>query len=51
MSYAAISPDYPFEPHFVLVHSSRIHHIDKASGEPILCLHNNPGWSIVRRLY
>lgn len=49
MTHSTISPDYPFEPHFVQVHGSRIHYIDEGSGDPILFLHGNPTWSYVWR--
>jgi haloalkane dehalogenase len=37
-----ISPDFPFESHYVEVHGSRIHYIDEGAGDPILFLHGNP---------
>lgn len=49
MTFSTISPDYPFESHFVQVHGSRIHYIEEGSGEPILFLHGNPTWSYVWR--
>jgi haloalkane dehalogenase len=46
---STISPDYPFAPHDVEVHGSRLHYIDEGSGDPILYLHGNPTWSYVWR--
>ena len=51
MTFSYISPDCPFEPHFVQVHGSQIHYIDEGLGEPILLLLGNPTWSISRFFY
>jgi haloalkane dehalogenase len=40
-----ISPNYPFEPHYIEVLGSRMHYVDVGSGDPILFLHGNPEWS------
>src|SRR5512139_4115880 len=45
----ALSPDYPFAPHYLEVHGARLHYIDEGSGDPILFLHGNPTWSYVWR--
>lgn len=45
----AISAEYPFEPHYVDVHGSRMHYIEAGIGDPILLLHGNPTWSYVWR--
>ena len=44
-----ISPDFPFEPHFVEVQGSRLHYVDEGSGDPILFLHGNPTSSYLWR--
>lgn len=44
-----ISPDYPYEPHYVEVFGSRMHYITAGSGDPILLLHGNPTWSYLWR--
>lgn len=44
-----ISPDYPFEPHYVDVLGSKMHYITAGSGDPILLLHGNPTWSYIWR--
>ena len=46
---AAPSPDYPFEPHYVEVHGSRMHYVDEGAGDPVLFLHGNPAWSYLWR--
>lgn len=45
----AISPDYPFAPHYVDVLGSRMHYIEQGTGDPILLLHGNPTWSYTWR--
>ena len=44
-----ISPDYPFEPHYVEVFGSRMHYVEQGTGEPIVFLHGNPTWSYLWR--
>ena len=44
-----ISPDFPYEPHYVEVYGSKMHYIEEGSGDPILLLHGNPEWSYVWR--
>jgi haloalkane dehalogenase len=44
-----ISPDYPFESHYVRVRGSRMHYVDVGTGDPILLLHGNPTWSYLWR--
>ncbi|HUG70822.1 MAG TPA: haloalkane dehalogenase [Pirellulaceae bacterium] len=44
-----ISPNYPFEPHYLDVLGSRMHYVDIGSGDPILLLHGNPTWSYLWR--
>jgi haloalkane dehalogenase len=45
----AISPDYPYESHYVEVFGSRMHYIEQGTGDPILLLHGNPTWSYIWR--
>lgn len=45
----AISPDFPFESHFVEVEGSKIHYVDEGEGDPILFLHGNPTSSYLWR--
>ena len=44
-----ISPDFPFESHYVEVHGSNMHYIDEGAGNPILFLHGNPTSSYLWR--
>lgn len=44
-----ISPEFPYQPHFVDVLGSRMHYIEQGAGEPILLLHGNPSWSYIWR--
>ena len=44
-----ISPDFPYDPHYVSVLGSRMHYIEQGSGETILLLHGNPSWSYIWR--
>ncbi len=44
-----ISPDFPFESHFVEVLGSRMHYVDEGTGPTILLLHGNPTWSYTWR--
>lgn len=44
-----ISPDYPFQSHYVEIFGSQMHYIDEGAGEPILLLHGNPTWSYLWR--
>lgn len=46
---ASISPDYPFEPHYCEVFGSRMHYIEKGTGDPIVFIHGNPTWSYLWR--
>ena len=44
-----ISADFPFRSNYVEVHGSRMHYIEKGSGDPILFLHGNPTSSYLWR--
>jgi len=44
-----ISPDYPFQPHYVEVFGSKMHFIEEGKGEPIVFIHGNPTWSYLWR--
>lgn len=44
-----ISPDYPFESHYVEVFGSRMHYVEEGTGDPILFVHGNATWSYVWR--
>ncbi len=44
-----ISPDFPFEPHYVDVLGSRMHYVDEGQGDPILFLHGQPTSSYLWR--
>jgi haloalkane dehalogenase len=46
---ADISPDYPFQPHYIEVFGSRMHYIEQGRGEPIVFIHGNPTWSYLWR--
>ena len=44
-------PDFPFEPHYVIVDDIRIHYVDEGSNdeEVILLMHGEPSWSFLYR--
>ena len=44
-------PDFPFEPHYVVIDSLRMHYVDEgpADAEPVLLLHGEPSWSYLYR--
>jgi len=44
-----ISPEFPYEPHYVEVFGSKMHYVTAGSGDPILLLHGNPTWSYLWR--
>jgi len=48
-THDSISPEYPFESHYVDVHGSKMHYIEQGSGDPILFLHGNPASSYLWR--
>jgi hypothetical protein len=45
----SISADFPFEPRFVEVLGSRMHHVEDGKGPPALFLHGNPTSSYLWR--
>ena len=49
MATQAISADFPYAPHYVEVHGSKLHYVDEGSGDPILFLHGNPTSSYLWR--
>ena len=49
MSQQTISPEFPYEPHYVEVLGSKMHYVDEGAGDPILFLHGNPTSSYVWR--
>lgn len=48
-STQAISPDFPFESHYLEVQGAKLHYIDTGKGDPILFLHGNPTSSYLWR--
>jgi haloalkane dehalogenase len=44
-----ISSDFPYESHFVEIDGSKLHYIEKGSGDPILLLHGMPTSSYIWR--
>ena len=48
---ADVSPEFPFEGHYVAVHGVDMHYIDEGDpdGDVILLLHGNPTWSYLWR--
>ncbi len=44
-----ISPEFPYESHFVEVNGSNLHYIDEGEGETVLFLHGNPTSSYLWR--
>ncbi|MDT8399541.1 MAG: haloalkane dehalogenase [Pseudomonadales bacterium] len=44
-----ISPDFPYESHYVEVLGSRMHYVDEGEGDPILFIHGNPTSSYLWR--
>ena len=49
MATQKISVDFPYQSHYIPVHGSKIHYIDKGEGDPILFLHGNPTSSYLWR--
>ena len=49
MTTQKISVDFPYQSHYISVHGSKIHYIDKGEGDPILFLHGNPTSSYLWR--
>jgi len=49
MANQKISVDLPYQSHYISVHGSKIHYIDKGEGDPILFLHGNPTSSYLWR--
>jgi haloalkane dehalogenase len=45
----AISPAFPFEPHYVEVEGARLHYIEQGTGDPIVFVHGNPTSSYIWR--
>jgi haloalkane dehalogenase len=41
--------EFPFESRYIFVHGSKIHYIEKGSGQVLLFLHGNPTWSYLWR--
>ena len=37
--------EYPFESNYVELPIGKMHYVDKGSGDPIVLVHGNPGWS------
>jgi haloalkane dehalogenase len=44
-----ISPDFPYESHYIEVEDSQVHYIETGNGDPILFLHGNPTSSYLWR--
>ena len=44
-----ISPDFPYESHFVELQGSRMHYVDEGEGEVVLFIHGNPTSSYLWR--
>jgi pimeloyl-ACP methyl ester carboxylesterase len=44
-----ISPDFPYESHYIEVEGAKLHYIDVGKGDPILFLHGNPTSSYLWR--
>ena len=44
-----ISPDFPYESHYIEVEDSQMHYIETGTGDPILFLHGNPTSSYLWR--
>jgi haloalkane dehalogenase len=42
-------PGFPFAPHYIDQDGLRMHYLDEAAGEPVLCLHGEPTWSFLYR--
>jgi len=49
MNNQLISPDFPFESHYIEVHGSKMHYLEEGEGDPILFLHGNPTSSYLWR--
>lgn len=40
---------YPFESHWLDLDGLRYHYVDEGEGEPVVCVHGNPTWSLYFR--
>ena len=49
MAAQPISADFPYAPHYVEIHGSRMHYIEEGNGDPVLFLHGNPTSSYLWR--
>ena len=49
MPTQSISADFPYAPHYLDVHGSRMHYVEEGRGDPILFLHGNPTSSYLWR--
>ena len=49
MAAQPISAEFPYAPHYVEIHGSRMHYIEAGSGDPVLFLHGNPTSSYLWR--
>jgi len=49
MKTQTISPDFPYQSHYVDALGSKMHYIDEGTGDPILFLHGNPTSSYLWR--
>lgn len=44
-----VYPEYPFQSHFHIIGSHRLHYIDEGQGPVIIMVHGNPTWSFYYR--
>ena len=49
MPTQSISADFPYAPHYLDVHGSRMHYVEEGRGDPMLFLHGNPTSSYLWR--
>lgn len=44
-------PDYPFQPHYLMIDNLRMHYVDEgpATGQVVFLLHGEPSWSYLYR--
>jgi haloalkane dehalogenase len=37
--------EYPFESHWFQLPMGKMHYVDEGTGDPVVMVHGNPGWS------
>ncbi len=42
---------FPFKPNFQEINGFRMHYVDEGKGEPVICLHGEPTWGYLYRIF